>query len=85
MNRGASPRRSDARCEAWERISAPPFPLRAGLLFDMIDAVLCELEGVVVETAVARRRAMKRAFYERVSYPVLHHGADPHTTDCPTS
>lgn len=30
-------------------------------------------------------QAMKRAFYERVSYPVLHHGADPHTTNCPTS
>ena len=30
----------------------------------MIDAVLCELEGVVVETAAPRRRAMKRAFDE---------------------
>jgi HAD superfamily hydrolase (TIGR01509 family) len=28
----------------------------------MIDAVLCELEGVVVETAVPRRRAMMHAF-----------------------
>ena len=28
----------------------------------MIDAVLCELEGVVVETAVPRRRAMLHAF-----------------------
>src|SRR5688500_11542966 len=30
----------------------------------MIDAVLCELEGVVVETAVPRRRAMTHAFSE---------------------
>ena len=44
--------------------SAPPFPPRAALLFDMIDAVLCELEGVVVETAVPRRRAMMSAFAE---------------------
>ena len=30
----------------------------------MIDAVLCELEGVVVETAAPRRRAMMQAFAE---------------------
>jgi HAD superfamily hydrolase (TIGR01509 family) len=30
----------------------------------MIDAVLCELEGVVVETAVPRRRAMMHTFAE---------------------
>ena len=30
----------------------------------MVDAVLCELEGVVVETAVPRRRAMMHAFAE---------------------
>ena len=48
----------------WRPGRAPPFPLRAGLLFDMIDAVLCELEGVVVETAVPRRRAMMQAFAE---------------------
>jgi hypothetical protein len=28
-------------------------------------------------------RAMKRAFFERLSYPVLHHGADPHVNECP--
>ena len=26
---------------------------------------------------------MKRAFYERLSYPVLHHGANPHSLACP--
>ena len=30
-------------------------------------------------------RAMKRAFYERLSYPVLHHGTNPHSVECPTS
>ena len=30
----------------------------------MIDAVLCELEGVIVETAAPRQRAMMRAFAE---------------------
>ena len=30
-------------------------------------------------------QAMKRAFFERLSYPLLHHGADPHTQVCPPS
>jgi serine/threonine-protein kinase len=29
--------------------------------------------------------AMKRAFYERLSFPVLHHGTNPRTVECPTS
>ena len=28
---------------------------------------------------------MKRAYYERLSYPLLHHGADPNTQECPKS
>lgn len=43
---------------------SPPFPPRPRLLFDMIDVVLCELEGVVAETAEPRRRAMVHAFAE---------------------
>jgi hypothetical protein len=38
-----------------------------------------------VVVATPEYHALKRAFFERLSYPVLHHGADPKTIDCPKS
>jgi hypothetical protein len=35
--------------------------------------------------AAPEYHAMKRAFFERLSYPVLHHGANPRTIECPQS
>jgi TolB-like protein/Flp pilus assembly protein TadD len=35
--------------------------------------------------ATPEYRTMKRTFYQRLTYPVLHHGTDPHSITCPTS
>jgi serine/threonine-protein kinase len=35
--------------------------------------------------AIREYKTVKRSFYQRITYPLLHHGPDPHSTACPTS